>query len=427
MQYYRHKAEENLEDMHSSFEQFCLMSGLEKIALMLEQDAEAVADLGVAVQLRGHPALDVHGPHGRLHAQRPQSVPPPGERRSGGFGSGPRQVQRFPALQGADAGDLRGVDGFGPVRPRSRRDPDGRAPPDQRHGDGRGGRDRRWRKQARPRLSRGCGADRRDRAGSAGQPDRSRACDGPGLPVHPGWGEGPEPRGAQHLRRRCGDPAMPGPQGPQRHREAPEGAPRGGEDRAEAGMEHVRPREGAAAPREPGEEVRRHLPRSGEVGPGRHARDADAHPPGAAEVTAQVAGLDEHHGVREHRERERLEERHALAERVDGPAMDRRGHADGPAGLPPRQRPHPPSQAGRRARQNLRGEDGPQVRAGGRRPTERRTGRVAGQAPPESAAGAGFRPGARNAMRAPCRNRSEVRTQAIGIPKCGHRKGTGNA
>ena len=29
--------------MHCSFEQFCLMSGLEKIALMLEQDAEAVA------------------------------------------------------------------------------------------------------------------------------------------------------------------------------------------------------------------------------------------------------------------------------------------------------------------------------------------------------------------------------------------------
>ena len=44
-QYYRHRAEENLEDMHCSFEQFCLMSGLEKIALMLEQDAEAVAGL----------------------------------------------------------------------------------------------------------------------------------------------------------------------------------------------------------------------------------------------------------------------------------------------------------------------------------------------------------------------------------------------
>ena len=28
--------------MHGSFEQLCLMSGLEKIALMLEQDAEAV-------------------------------------------------------------------------------------------------------------------------------------------------------------------------------------------------------------------------------------------------------------------------------------------------------------------------------------------------------------------------------------------------
>ena len=29
--------------MHCSFEQLCLMSGLEKIALMLERDAEAVA------------------------------------------------------------------------------------------------------------------------------------------------------------------------------------------------------------------------------------------------------------------------------------------------------------------------------------------------------------------------------------------------
>ena len=34
------------------------------------------------------------------------------------------------------------------------------------------------------------------------------------------------------------------------------------------GMDHVRPREGAAAPREPGEEARRHLPRNGEVAPG---------------------------------------------------------------------------------------------------------------------------------------------------------------
>ena len=62
---------------------------------------------------------------------------------------------------------------------------------------------------------------------------------------------------------------------------------------------------------------------------------------------------------------------------------------------------------------------------GGRRPTERRAGRVAGQAPPESASGAGFRPGARNAMRAPCRNRLEVRLRSVGIPECGHRKGTG--
>ena len=44
-QYYRHRAEENLEDMNCSFEQFDLMSGLEKIALMLEQNAEAVAGL----------------------------------------------------------------------------------------------------------------------------------------------------------------------------------------------------------------------------------------------------------------------------------------------------------------------------------------------------------------------------------------------
>ena len=249
-----------------------------------QADAEggAAVDLGVVVQMRGHPAVVAHGPHGRLHAQRPQSVPPARERRSGGFGSGPHQVQRFPALQGADAGSLRGVDGFGPVRSRSRHDPGGRAPPDQRHGDGRGGTRRRRRKQARSRRGRGRDGERRDRAGAAGQPDRSRACDGPGLPVHSGRGEGLEPGGAQHLRRRRGDPAMPGPQGPQRRREAPEGAPRGGEDRAEAGMEHVRPHEGAAAPREPGEEIRRHLPRSGEIGPGGHAGDADAHPPGAA-------------------------------------------------------------------------------------------------------------------------------------------------
>ena len=104
------------------------------------------------------------------------------------------------------------------------------------------------------------------------------------LTFHLGRGEGPEPGGAQHLRRRRGDPAVPSPQGPQRHREAPEGAPRGSEDRAEAGMDAVRPREGAAALREPGEEVRRHLPRSGEVGPGGHARDADAHPPGDAVI-----------------------------------------------------------------------------------------------------------------------------------------------
>ena len=71
----------------------------------------------------------------------------------------------------------------------------------------------------------------------------------------------------------------------------------------------------------------------------------------------------------------------------------------------PRQPPYPTSQARRRARQDLRGDDGPQVRAGGRRPTERCAGRVAGQATPESAAGAGFRPGTLNAMRAPCQNR----------------------
>ena len=84
---------------------------------------------------------------------------------------------------------------------------------------------------------------------------------------------------------------MPGPQGPQRHREDPEGLPRGGEDRAEAGMEPVGTHEGAAAPREPGEEVRRHLPRSGEVGPGGHARDADAHPPRAAVITRASRNL----------------------------------------------------------------------------------------------------------------------------------------
>ena len=45
------------------------------------------------------------------------------------------------------------------------------------------------------------------------------------------------------------------------------------------------------------------------------------------------------------------------------------------AGLPPRQRPHAPFQTCRRARQGLRGKNGPQVRAGGRRPGERRAGR----------------------------------------------------
>ena len=111
-----------------------------------------------------------------------------------------------------------------------------------------------------------------------------------------------------------------------------------------------------------------------------------------------------------------------------GAALDRRGNADGSAVLSPHQRPHPPSQAGRRVRQDLRGEDGPQVRAGGRQPTERRAGRVAGQAPPESAEGAGSRPGARNAMmRAPCRNRPEARSQAIGIPESGTEREQGNA
>ena len=52
--------------------------------------------------------------------------------------------------------------------------------------------------------------------------------------------------------------------------------------------------------------------------------------------------------------------------------MDRCGHADRPVGPPPRQRPHAPSQADRRARQDLRGEGRPQVRAGGRRPRETR-------------------------------------------------------
>ena len=104
--------------------------------------------------------------------------------------------------------------------------------------------------------------------------------------------------------------------------------------------------------------------------------------------------------------------------------MDRRGHADGPAGLPQRQRPHPPSQTGRRARQDLRGEDGPQVRAGGGRPTERRAGRVAGQAPPESAAGAGQRPGARNAMRALRRDRPEACFTAIRTQEFRHGKRT---
>ena len=161
------------------------------------------------------------------------------------------------------------------------------------------------------------------------------------------------------------------------------------------------------AARELGVEARRHLPRIGEVAPGGHARDADAHPPGATEGIAQVAGLDERHGVRERRDRKGLAERHALAERVDGPAIDRCGNADGPAGLLPRQRPQPSSQAGRRARQDLQAEDGPQVRAGGRWPGESRAGRLAGQAPPEGAAGAGSRPGVRSTMRAACRNRRE--------------------
>lgn len=47
-----------------------------------------------------------------------------------------------------------------------------------------------------------------------------------------------------------------------------------------------------------------------------------------------------------------------------------------------------PSKAGRRAQQDLSGEDGPQVRVGGRRSGERRTGRLARQTHPESAVGA---------------------------------------
>ena len=142
----------------------------------------------------------------------------------------------------------------------------------------------------------------RDHAGAAGQPDRSRACDGQGLPIHPGRGEGSEPGGGEHLRRRRGDPEVPTPQGPQRRQAAFEGAPCGCEDRAEAGMDHVRPHEGAAAPREPGGEVRQQLSRSGEVAPGGHAQDADAHSLGAAEGIAQVTYLDEHHGVGEFRD-----------------------------------------------------------------------------------------------------------------------------
>ena len=94
VQYLRGRADDHLANVHHSLEQLCLAAGMAAFALMLEQDAEggAAVDLGVTVQMRGHPAVDVHGPHGRLHGQRPLSVPPPGERRSGGFGSGPHQV-----------------------------------------------------------------------------------------------------------------------------------------------------------------------------------------------------------------------------------------------------------------------------------------------------------------------------------------------
>ena len=102
----------------------------------------------------------------------------------------------------------------------------------------------------------------------------------------------------------------------------------------------------------------------------------------------------------------RLAECHTLAECVDGPAMDRRGNADGPAGLPPRQRlpPLPKLAAGstRRKRATSPGW------AGGRRSEERHAGRVAGQAPPESAAGAGSRPSARKVMHTLFRNRPKA-------------------
>ena len=59
--------------------------------------------------------------------------------------------------------------------------------------------------------------------------------------------------------------------------------------------------------------------------------------------------------------------------------MDRCGNADGTAGLPPRQRPHSLSQASRRARQDLLGENVSKARASGRRPGEGRAGRMVDQ------------------------------------------------
>ena len=357
------------------------------------------ADLGVAVQMRGHPAMDVHGPHGRLHAQRPQSVPPPVERRSGGFGSGPHQVKRFPALQGADAGDLRGVDGFGPVRSRSRRDPDGRAPPDQRHGDGRGGRDRRRWEQARSR--RGQGATENAATVQAlldNLIDRGLATDRVHLFILDGakalsravrntFGDAAEIQRCQVHKGRNVIERLP-----KEHHAAAKIALRQAwtlfdPAKAQRLLDNLAKKyddicPGAARSLREGMPEMLTLIR---LGLPKELRKSLASTNIMESVNAVIARASRN------------------VTRWRNASMGLRWTAAGmlmdPAGLPPRQRPHPPSQASRRARQDLRGEDGPQVRAGGRRPTERRAGRVAGQAPPESGAGAGSRPGARNAMR----------------------------
>ena len=86
-----------------------------------------------------------------------------------------------------------------------------------------------------PRVQREC----RDRTGTSGQLDRTRACNGKDPPVHLRKDRGSELGSEEHLRRRCGDPEVPSSQRPQHHQETSEEAPHDGEELAEAGMDQA--------------------------------------------------------------------------------------------------------------------------------------------------------------------------------------------